>query len=46
MVNLDDIYNDKILELAANIPSTTRLASPDATARAHSKLCGSRILVV
>lgn len=45
MVNLDDIYNDKILELAANIPHTSRLASPDATARAHSKLCGSRILV-
>ena len=45
MVNLDDIYNDKILELAANIPHTARLASPDATARAHSKLCGSRILV-
>ncbi len=45
MVNLDDIYNDKILELAANIPHTGRLASPDATARAHSKLCGSRISV-
>lgn len=45
MANLDDIYNDKILELAANIPHTSRLDAPDATARAHSKLCGSRILV-
>jgi NifU-like protein involved in Fe-S cluster formation len=45
MANLDDIYNNRILELAANIPNTARLASPDATARAHSKLCGSRIAV-
>lgn len=45
MANLDDIYNNRILELAANIPNTARLASPGATARAHSKLCGSRIAV-
>ena len=45
MVNLDDLYNERILELAANIPHTGRLASPDATATAHSKLCGSRITV-
>jgi NifU-like protein involved in Fe-S cluster formation len=45
MVNLDEIYNERILELAAHIPLTERLASPDATAKAHSKLCGSRILV-
>jgi NifU-like protein involved in Fe-S cluster formation len=45
MVDLDDIYNDRILELAANISRTNRLALPDATARAHSKLCGSKILV-
>jgi NifU-like protein involved in Fe-S cluster formation len=45
MVNLDDLYSGRILELAANIPRTERLASPDATAKAHSKLCGSRITV-
>ena len=45
MVNLDDLYNGRILELAANIPRTQRLAAPGATARAHSKLCGSRITV-
>ncbi len=45
MVNLDDLYNGRILELAANIPRTQRLANPDATARAHSKLCGSRVAV-
>jgi NifU-like protein involved in Fe-S cluster formation len=45
MVNLDDLYNGRILELAANIPRTDRLAAPDATAQAHSKLCGSRVTV-
>lgn len=45
MVNLDDLYNGRILEIAANIPFTKRLESPDATANAHSKLCGSRIAV-
>lgn len=45
MVNLDDLYNGQILELAANIPRTERLDSPDATARAHSKLCGSRVTI-
>lgn len=45
MVNLDDLYSGRILELAANIPRTERLEDPDATARAYSKLCGSRITV-
>jgi len=45
MVNLDDLYSGRILELAANIPRTARLAAPDATAKAHSKLCGSRVAV-
>lgn len=43
MADLDDIYNLKILELAADIPHSARLAHPDATASAHSKLCGSTI---
>lgn len=42
---LDDIYNSKILEFAGNIPRIGRLESPDATAKAHSKLCGSTVVV-
>ena len=42
---LDDIYNKRILELAADIPRLGRLADPDATATAHSKLCGSTVTV-
>lgn len=42
---LDDIYNSRILELAGNIPRIGRLAHPDATARAHSRLCGSTVTV-
>jgi NifU-like protein involved in Fe-S cluster formation len=42
---LNDIYNDLILELAADIPRLGRLASPDASAKAHSRLCGSTVVV-
>ena len=42
---LDDIYNTKILELAGNIPRIGRLEAPQATARAHSRLCGSTVTV-
>ncbi|MEP1571643.1 iron-sulfur cluster assembly scaffold protein [Roseibium album] len=42
---LDDIYNAKILEFAGNIPRIGRLEQPDATAKAHSRLCGSTVLV-
>jgi len=45
MTLLSDIYNQKILELAANIPCTNRLEQPDASATAHSKLCGSTVTV-
>ncbi|MDJ0933662.1 iron-sulfur cluster assembly scaffold protein [Breoghania sp.] len=41
----DDIYNRRILELAGNIPKLGRLEAPDATAKAHSKLCGSTVVV-
>lgn len=44
-VMLDNIYSQRILDLAANIPRQGRLASPSATAKAHSKLCGSTIIV-
>lgn len=43
MADLDDIYNQRIFELAAAIPHAVRLKEPDAAARAHSKLCGSTI---
>jgi NifU-like protein involved in Fe-S cluster formation len=42
---LNDVYNKRILELAGNIPRLGRLSSPDATATAHSKLCGSTVTV-
>ena len=42
---LSDIYNQRILELAADIPRLGRLADPDGTARGHSKLCGSTVTV-
>lgn len=45
MAELDDVYNLKILELAANIPRSERLAHPQATASAHSKLCGSTVTI-
>ena len=42
---LNDVYNAKILDLAGNIPRLGRLEAPDATATAHSKLCGSTVTV-
>ncbi|KPL51588.1 nitrogen fixation protein NifU [Prosthecomicrobium hirschii] len=42
---IDDVYNKKILELAGNIPRLGRLADPDASATAHSRLCGSTVTV-
>src|SRR5262245_10517068 len=45
MAQLSEIYNQRILELSANIPQTERLADADATATAHSKLCGSTVSV-
>jgi NifU-like protein involved in Fe-S cluster formation len=42
---LDDVYNRRILELAADIPRQGRLAHPDASTTAHSRLCGSTVTV-
>ncbi|ACI92753.1 nitrogen-fixing NifU domain protein [Afipia carboxidovorans OM5] len=42
---LNDIYNKKIIELAGNIPRLGRLPHPDASAMAHSKLCGSTVKI-
>ena len=40
---IDDVYNAKILELAAAVPDPERLADPDGSATKHSKLCGSQL---
>jgi NifU-like protein involved in Fe-S cluster formation len=42
---IDDIYNTKILGFAGNIGRLGRLDHPDATATAHSKLCGSTVTI-
>ncbi len=42
---LEDLYNDKILQFAGNIGRIGRLEQPDATATAHSRLCGSTVTV-
>jgi len=41
----DELYNQRILALAADIPRLGRLGQPDGTASAHSKLCGSTVIV-
>ncbi|WP_194910900.1 iron-sulfur cluster assembly scaffold protein [Azospirillum sp. INR13] len=40
-----ELYNTRLLRLAASIPCTMRLDAPDATATLHSPLCGNRITV-
>lgn len=42
---LNDVYNTRILELAGTIPRIGRLPDADASATAHSKLCGSTVTV-
>ena len=42
---INDVYNTKILGFAGNIGRIGRLPQPDATATAHSKLCGSTVTV-
>jgi NifU-like protein involved in Fe-S cluster formation len=42
---INEIYNRKILEFASDIPHLQRLDAPDATAVAHSRLCGSKVTV-
>ena len=44
-IMIDDIYNAKILGFAGNIARIGRLDHPDASATAHSKLCGSTVTV-
>jgi NifU-like protein involved in Fe-S cluster formation len=45
MTRPEDIYSQQLLELAASMPRTQRLTAPGATAKAHSKLCGSTVEV-
>jgi NifU-like protein involved in Fe-S cluster formation len=42
---LDEVYNRRIIELAGNIPRLGRLPHPEASATAHSRLCGSTVTV-
>lgn len=42
---MDDIYNNRILEFAGNIPLTGDMPDADASAQKHSKLCGSKVKV-
>jgi NifU-like protein involved in Fe-S cluster formation len=44
-IMLNEVYNSRILELAGNIPRIGRLPAADASATAHSKLCGSTVTV-
>ena len=43
--DLIKLYSGKILALAADIPFATRLAQPQATAKARAPVCGSAITV-
>lgn len=42
---INDVYNTRILALAADIPRLGRLEAPQASARAHSRLCGSTVTI-
>ena len=42
---IDDVYNAKILGFAGNIGRIGRLPHADASATAHSRLCGSTVTV-
>src|SRR5579863_743619 len=42
---INEVYNRRIIELAGTIPRIGRLADPDASATAHSKLCGSTVTI-
>ena len=45
MADLDDVYNTKLIELAGASTRAGRLSAPDASASAHSKLCGSTVSI-
>lgn len=43
--DLIKLYSQRILALAADMPRTTRLAAPTATAKKRAPLCGSTVTV-
>ena len=43
--DLINLYSERILELATNVPHVERLDNPDATAKKRSPLCGSTVTV-
>ena len=45
IMELSDLYSQRILEIAANQPIPGRLDHPDATSRRVSRVCGSSIEV-
>ncbi|WP_244606517.1 iron-sulfur cluster assembly scaffold protein [Arsenicitalea aurantiaca] len=45
IMELSDLYSEKILEIVANAPKGERLDMPDATARKTSRVCGSVVEV-
>lgn len=44
-IGLDDVYSPLVFALARSLPPASTLPRPDATATAHSKVCGSKIAV-
>lgn len=44
-MSFDDLYSDRILKLAANMPRAGRLPDPHGSAERVAKLCGSRVTV-
>ena len=44
-MSFDDLYTDRILKLAANMPGAGRLADAHGSAEKTAKLCGSRVAV-
>ena len=42
---INEVYNKRIIELAGNIPRLGRIPEAQASATAHSKLCGSTVTV-
>ncbi len=44
-MDLTDLYSDRILEIAGQLPVTARLGAPDASSRKVSRICGSVVEV-
>lgn len=42
---IDDLYTDALLDAAASLPPRALIDDADATARMHSKVCGSEVTV-